>query len=221
MEKQSAQTNAGPEEESAVPADRVVVFVDYQNTYRSARRVYHDEVHDPHWMGQINPEALGKHLAQDSPYDRVLHEVRVYRGIPASQRERRPYAAARKQNATWEQMPNVKLFTRALQYPSGWPQEKANEKGIDVQLALDMALMAQRKEYEVGILMSLDTDLKPALDIVANLTRAWGKPRVEVAAWSAAGQHCSRLSLPNHRIYCHWIDEATYNSMQDNTNYAR
>jgi hypothetical protein len=88
-------------------------------------------------------------------------------------------------------------------------------------LALDMAVMAHRKDYDVGILMSLDTDLRPALEHVAELTRAWGKPRVEVAAWSMPGQQNRRLSLLGSRtVYCHWIDEQTYKSMQDNTSYS-
>jgi uncharacterized LabA/DUF88 family protein len=206
--------------------DRVVVFIDYQNVYRSARDVYHDHQADPHWYGQINPQALGEHLAKDSPYDRQLHEVRVYRGLPSSDRDRKGYGAARKQVAAWRALPNVTVFTRPLQYPAGWPNtslpgEKPNEKGIDVQLALDMAIMAQRKEYEVGILMSLDTDLRPALEHVAELTRAWGKPRAEVAAWSMPKQQCRRLSLQGSRtLYCHWIDQASYTSVRDNTSYS-
>jgi uncharacterized LabA/DUF88 family protein len=35
---------------------------------------------------------------------------------------------------------------------------------------LDLAVMAIRDEYDVGILFSTDTDLKPALELVADLT---------------------------------------------------
>lgn len=205
---------------SLLASDRVVVFIDYQNVYRTARRVYHDHLADPHWYGQINPQALGEYLAQDSPYDRKLHEVRIYRGVPVSQRDPKGYSAARKQIAKWQQMANVKLFTRPLQYPSGSSQEKPNEKGIDVQLALDMALMGHNNEYEVGILMSLDTDLRPALESVMQLTHVWGKPRAEVAAFSSPGQHCRRLSVAGSQVYCHWINESTYQSLRDNTDYS-
>lgn len=205
--------------------DRVVVFIDYQNAYRSARDVYHDHNIDPHWYGQVNPQLLGEHLAQDSPFNRQLHQVRVYRGLPASDRDRKGYSACRKQVAAWNQLPNVHVTTRPLQYPTGWPNnclpgEKPNEKGIDVQLALDMAVMAHRREYEVGILMSLDTDLRPALELVSDMTRAWGSPRIEVAAYSMPGQLNRRLSLSGRQIYCHWINEQTYNSIRDNTSYS-
>jgi hypothetical protein len=43
--------------------------------------------------------------------------------------------------------------------------------------------MAVRRDFEVGILMSTDTDMKPALEAVAQLTATQGT-RAEVAAWS-------------------------------------
>ncbi|WP_194831790.1 NYN domain-containing protein [Nocardia sp. XZ_19_369] len=204
--------------------DRVVVFVDYQNTYRAARSVFHDHLTDPHWCGQVDPLALGKHLAADSPYDRVLHEVRIYRGLPSS-KDPKGHGAARKQIATWGALPSVTVITRPLRYPHNWPDclpgEKPSEKGIDVQLAIDLALMAHRHEYEVGILMSLDTDLKPALEVVRDFTRAWGKPRAEVAAWRNDKMYCSKLTLQGTpSIYCHWVDEVMYQPMRDNMNYS-
>jgi uncharacterized LabA/DUF88 family protein len=65
------------------------------------------------------------------------------------------------------------LVTRPLRYP-GQAGEKPQEKGIDVALALDFVAMAMRGEYEVGILMSTDTDLKPALELVAQMTTGPG-----------------------------------------------
>ena len=206
-------------------ADRVVVFVDYQNVYRSARATFHRHESDPHWFGQVNPLLLGRYLAADSPYDRALQEIRIYRGIPSSSRDPRGYSAARKQIDTWSAQDQVSIVARPLRYPSGWPTnhepgERPQEKGIDVALALDFAVMGLRNEYDVGILMSLDTDLKPALERVAELTRAWGRPRAEVAAWSSRDQHNRRLSISGARLYCHWIDEPAYEAMRDDTNYA-
>lgn len=205
--------------------DRVVVFVDYQNVYRRARDAFHTHGVDPHWCGQVDPMRLARHLVADSKYDRSLQEVRVYRGLPANTRDPKGYAATRRQVAAWEAEPLCTVITRTLQYPPGWPTghlpgEAPREKGIDVALAVDLAVMASRKQYDVAILCSLDTDLTPSLEFVCDLTRAWGKPRVEVAAWSAEGQTNGRLSVPGTRIYCHWIDVTTYNSMRDNTSYS-
>jgi hypothetical protein len=39
-------------------AERVVVFVDYQDAYRAARNAFHDHLTDPHWAGHPRVSAL-------------------------------------------------------------------------------------------------------------------------------------------------------------------
>jgi uncharacterized LabA/DUF88 family protein len=204
-------------------ADRVVVFLDYQNVYQGARRAFH-EVHDPHWCGQVDPLRLARHLVADSPFDRELTQVRIYRGQPDSKRDPRGYGASRRQHADWGKSSLVDLIVRPLRYPAGWPDrcqpsERPQEKGVDVALALDFALMAAHDEYDVGILMSTDTDLKPALEYVAGLTGDGG-PRAEVAAWSGSDRHSRRLSIKIRRLYCHWVTEPAYRSLADTRDYS-
>ncbi|MEU9685690.1 NYN domain-containing protein [Amycolatopsis japonica] len=207
--------------------ERVVVFLDYQNVYKGARSAFHDHW-EPHWQGQINPVELAEHLAQDSPFDRELAQVRVYRGQPVNDRDAKGYAASRRQHSKWENDPRLLLITRPLRYPVGWPDsskpgEKPGEKGIDVALTMDFAVMAVREEYDVGIMFSTDTDLKPALEFVASLSRPSnaGRPRPEVAAWSADGQHNRRLSITQRSLYCHWVGKDIYQRIQDTTNYTQ
>lgn len=202
-------------------ADKVVVFVDYQNTYMSARRTFFDR-NAPATSGQVNPLKLGRYLAQDSQFDRRLKEVRVYRGIPSAKRDPKGYGAARRQIDAWRQLENVVVFDRPLQYPKDWPdcEEKPNEKGIDVALAIDFVMGGIEHEYDVGILMSLDTDLKPPLEVVAAKKRAWGRPRPEVAAFRRPGsEHSPRLSLSGDNLFCHWIDEAAFERIRDDRDY--
>lgn len=205
---------------------RVVVFLDYQNVYKGARSAFHDHW-EAHWNGQIDPVRLAEHLAQDSPYDRTLSQVRIYRGQPVNDRDPKGYAASRRQHAAWATDPRVMLVTRPLRYPRGWPSrsapgEKPAEKGVDVALTMDFAVMAVRDEYDVGIMFSTDTDLKPALEFVAELTANSHTefPRAEVAAWSAAGQHNRRLAIKSRNLFCHWIDRNIYKQVHDATNYA-
>ncbi len=73
--------------------------------------------------------------------------------------------------------------------------------------------------YEVAILMSTDTDLKPALEFARDL-EGDPDPRCEVAAWSSADGYSRRLSIPGRQIWCHWLDESDYRSIADPTNYA-
>ena len=89
-------------------------------------------------------------------------------------------------------------------------------------MALDFVMMAVRNEYDVGILMSNDTDLRPALEEVINL----GSQTVEVATWEPREgrprQHLrlSRSIVP-YQPYCHWLGLEAYNSISDDTDYAR
>lgn len=204
-------------------ADRVVLFLDYQNVYKGARACFHNR-YDPHMCGQISPLDLGLHIVGNSPYDRELLQVRVYRGRPAEKHDVKGYSACTRQCAIWEHDPQVKVSLRTLAYPVGWPSnhtpgEKPREKGIDVALAIDFVAMAVRKEYDVGILMSTDTDLKPALEAVAQLTTSTG-PRPEVAAWSGKGMHNRRLSISTRNLWCHWLDETAYAAVADMTDYS-
>ncbi|MEU6430196.1 NYN domain-containing protein [Microbispora sp. NPDC046973] len=205
-------------------ADRVILFIDYQNVYKGARSCFHSQLHPPHTAGQISPFALGHHIVRNSPYDRELTQVRVYRGRPDSTKDPKGYAACTRQVASWERSDQVVTTLRTLRYPYGWPErctpgEKPQEKGIDVALAVDFVRLAIEKEYDVGILMSTDTDLKPALEVVASL-RSSGGPRVEVAAWSGDNMHNRRLSISGMNLWCHWLNAESYNQVKDPTNYA-
>jgi uncharacterized LabA/DUF88 family protein len=202
--------------------DRVMLFVDYQNVYRSARDCFHPEPSAPHVAGQINPLLLGEHIVAASPFDRELAGVRVYRGRPDPRRDSHGYTACTRQIDTWSRDPRVTVITRTLRYPRGWPYrrqygEKPQEKGIDVALAIDFGWLALEDQYDVGVLMSTDTDLKPALEKVATLT----DKRVEVAAWSGRAGYNQRLSIDNVQLWCHWLHRNVYEKVCDLTNYSR
>jgi uncharacterized LabA/DUF88 family protein len=202
----------------------VVVFLDWQNIYRGAREAFGAD-RAPDWEGQVDPVALGRRLADDSPYDRELQQVRIYRGQPDAGRDPKGHAAFSRQVAVWRQSPLVHVTTRTIRYPPGWPNplhsgDRPHEKGIDVALAIDYVVMAVQDEYDVGILMSTDTDLKPALEAVAALTATHGK-RPEVAAWSRPGRYEHRLSIPGRNLYCHWLDQSVYQQIADVTEYSK
>lgn len=196
--------------------DRVVVFIDAQNTYRRARAAFFDDRNDSHVAGQINPKALAEFLTLQGPRDmhRVLSQVRLYTGRPDATRDPKSYSAHMKQCSVWEKS-GVVVIPRTLRYPATWPRDKAQEKGIDVKLAIDFVTMAVIDEYDVGIMVSVDTDLTPALEYVAVTDKA-----VEVAAWRSPRLR-GRLSVKSKNIWCHWLDMSVYNRVNDPTNYAK
>jgi hypothetical protein len=72
--------------------------------------------------------------------------------------------------------------------------------------------------YDIGIVMSTDTDLVRALEAVCDLQRAWGTPRVEVASW---GPTKKRLRVDGFMVWCHWLDENDYQAVRDQTSYLK
>lgn len=202
-----------------MPLRRVIVFIDYQNVYKGAREAF-DWTNQPGSFGQIDPLLLGQHLISQYP-DRVLTQVRVYRGRPSQKRDPRGYAANQRQLAVWNQTTDVKPVLRDLRYPPGWPNcpEKPQEKGVDVALAVDFVRLAIHDRYDIGVVFSADTDLRPALESVLELDNA---PKVEVAGWKPDGRYGSRLRLPNHKaIWCHWLDEQQHQTVSDPANYGK
>lgn len=201
-------------------ADRVVVFLDYQNVYSTARRAFHGR-NAPPSAGQIDPARLAEHLVRNSPSPRHLLQVRIYRGEPSPRFDPVGNAAWHRQVAVWRHDPRVHVAARPIRYPRGYPNcrpdEKPQERGIDVALSTDFAVMGVLGEYDTGILFSTDTDLVPALEVVTARSAA----RVEVAAWAAGRRGNRWLTVPNKKLYCHWLRAQTYRLMQDPTAYAR
>jgi hypothetical protein len=102
-----------------------------------------------------------------------------------------------------------------------WPTQRAEEKGIDVKLAVDFISMAIRGDYDIGIIMSEDTDLVPALEAVINL-RAMTHVHCEVAAWQPLSGPRRGLKLSGgSKLWCHYLTQADYQAVADPTDYTR
>ena len=198
---------------------RLVLFIDAQNSYRSARESFFNVV-GPSTNGQFDPQKLGLLIqARGGPVgsDCTLWEVRAYTGRPDPEKDQRTYAAHMKQCAKWDN-DGVSVIHRQLRYPRRWPSERAQEKGIDTALAIDFVTMAVDGLYDIGVIVSTDTDLLPALEFVR--TRFAGQRHVAVAAWRSPHRR-RRLSIPGSNIWCHWLSRNDYESVADLTDYNR
>lgn len=156
------------------PVTRVSVFIDYENSRMTAREVFGDPRRDPPTFGNVCPLRLGQLLRQlgekvDSA--RVLTSVRVYRGRAGPKSGPGEQGASARQFAVWESQPLVTVRSRPLRYqPTAWSRGRptrwrAQEKGIDVMMALDIAIGAREDVYDVGVVVSADSDLVPALEV--------------------------------------------------------
>lgn len=200
-------------------AKRVVVFIDEANVFEDAKRAF--GAGDPQITGRIKPMRYGMLLTGREPLgtagDRQLAQVRVYAGQPSNKHDPSSYAAHRRQVATWEKA-GATVIARPLRYPREYPLLRPEQKGVDVQIAIDIVVMAIRGEYDVGILASADTDLRPALEACHTLGNSC--PTLEVAAWRGEG-YANRLQLPGHHLWCHYLTRADYIAVADRTRYTQ
>ena len=86
-----------------------------------------------------------------------LSDVRIYSGRPDPHRDKRSHAAHMRQSNGWRAN-GATTITHGLRYPPTWPTDPAQEKGIDVALAIDFVRLAIAGAYDVGVMMSTDTD---------------------------------------------------------------
>ncbi len=101
-----------------------------------------------------------------------------------------------------------------LRYPKDYPVARPQEKGIDVALAVDFVRLAFQRAYDVGIVVSHDTDLVSALEAVRDLRLA----HAEASGWRGR----NRLQFPNSRLPCHLtLSEDDFQAVRDDTDYLK
>lgn len=194
-------------------ADSVVVFMDYQNVHGWARRQFLGHGAHPA-QGHVDPLRVGQYLCERRARQSELKQVRVYRGRPNPERQKGAAAANDRQTAAWERSPLVKVVRRNIRYPNDYPTTPAEEKGIDVAIAVDMIHMAfMNKTIDAIILFSSDTDLLPAIELIHS-SRAC---HLEVAAWSKG----NRLRLDGTQLpWCHSINQENFRTLEDPVDYS-
>jgi uncharacterized LabA/DUF88 family protein len=193
---------------------RLGIFIDYQNVYRRARDAF-ALPGDSHSVGQIDPLKVGNLLSTKAP-NSSLEFVRIYRGLPDGAKDPKGNAACSRQVAAWRALQRVEVFTRPLRYPQNYPAERPTEKGIDVQLAIDFVVSSLDKRFDVGVIFSADTDLKPAIETVVARTTV----EVAVATWQSRTGYASRISISTRKIWCHYLTDTDFAAVKDPTDYT-
>ena len=191
------------------------LFVDAQNVYNSARYTFFSG-EDSRCYGQIDIVKLAKLIESRYPYDNVLRqlkEIRVYTGIPNVRTEQFTYNAYINQKNACER-DGIKVIARPLRY---LPGQRPQQKGVDVQLTIDFIILAIDCYHDVGILVSADTDLRPALELVK--TRCKDKCKVEVVGIDG-GDNRHKRALYSRDTHCYWINKTDYDQIAYLTSYS-
>lgn len=194
---------------------RIAVFIDEKNVYKDARKAFF-EPYDSSPHGQFHPLLLGQRLAAltNAP-EPDLVDVRVYIGRPDGSLDAKTYGAHMRQCSAWQKTA-VTLKWRPLRYP--WGGGQPEQKGIDVQMAVDMVKLYIQDVYDVAIVASTDTDLLPGIEALYELDRGMGVTPVEVSAWSSNRMH-KRLRVSGRALWCHELTFADYQKVADLTDY--
>lgn len=145
---------------------RVAVFIDGSNLYFKLRTLV------PHKMDFIRYRYRDFVLSLLEPDERLTYAgyyVGVVRDTKRTQNHEKTVELLKNQQKLFDQ-----LRHQDLQVVKGYLLERDGryfEKGVDVRLAVDIVTMAQAKKYDVGIVISSDTDLIPAMQAAQKLKR--------------------------------------------------
>lgn len=204
-----------------MPAHRIVVFIDYQNVYHLARAAFGFVNNPDKNIGHVHPRKVGEllcELGKSQFMDRELFGVRIYQGLPDIRSGARLVGFSSRQVSSWARSEGVVARTRPLAYyestKGGQTTWRAQEKGVDVMLAVDMVDMARTDAYDTAVVFSADTDLLPALEAVVGI----GK-RVETATWRGGVDSRGPLHIKQRPLWNHYLGRSHFEQVRDDTDY--
>ncbi len=195
------------------------VLIDYQNIHLTGHDVFAPPGVPKH-ESLVLPQSFARNLMDvrngrmtNTTLHAEVEKVLVFRGRPSNKHQPQQYSRSQAQTSEWTRDPKVEVRPRTLRYPYDYPASPAQEKGIDVMLAIELVQQAYKHTYDVLILASHDTDLEPAIEAAELL----GTSRIETAGW----KNCKRLQGGNRNHRWHTsLDGAAFVRSRDRTNYA-
>jgi uncharacterized LabA/DUF88 family protein len=211
-----------------VETDRVIVFIDGQNQFKTCIERY--------GHGCCHPLLLAHILARG----RTLQGVRYYSGVhdPHVNPELNAYVQRRHELM---RKTGVTVVERALRYRWEWahdarklpdprkhrgetlqvdvqPYKRAREKGIDLTLGLDVVELGLRGIMDVAIILSSDTDMTEVARVTHQMTRTKDSKcpvSVEAAVFNDQG---SAVLLEHYR-YTHQLRRNDFEEARDEFEY--
>jgi uncharacterized LabA/DUF88 family protein len=189
------------------------VFIDYQNVHLSAWECF-ASYSTPRHESLIHPGKFADAVTAvwNEQNDDDLRAVRVfvYRGLPDPRREGRQNSRVNQQHSHWARDDRVTVNARPLRYPREWPDERAQEKGVDVMLALGVVRCAIDSECDRVIVATRDSDILPAIEM-AEVEKPGS---VIIATWDGGSVLRAGSSVPIVRL-----DKRSYNRSRDTNRY--
>ncbi len=196
---------------------RAVAFFDGQNLFHSAKEAF------GYGYPNFSPRRLAQAICHQRGWD--LLQTRFYTGVPD-----------RQDNVKWNHFWRAKLahmgrtgvftFSRSLRYrnqtvqlPNGaqYTFLVAQEKGIDVRVALDIVRLGHQQEYDVAIVFSQDQDLSEAADEIRTIAREQNRWLKVVSAFPVSPTSRNKRGI--NKTDWIQIDRAMYQTCIDSRDY--
>lgn len=175
---------------------KAIVIMDYQNVHLTARDLFTPPgtragsclVHPLLYAEEVlrvrqerlRVKAMYAPGSPPVPPTELLR-VEVHRGAPTNRHQPELYAASQAQRSEWTRDRRVQVEYRTLTYRQDHGTWKAQEKGIDVRVALSYVQAVATAAADVVILASHDTDLEPSLEMALRWNE--GGVSAETVGW--------------------------------------
>ena len=190
------------------------LFIDYQNLHMSAHEsfaTYGSEKYDSliH-PGKFGDQTMLARVANQLPAA-TLEKIHVFRGLPSRKNEPNSNARNQRQASNWTRDRRVEVYSRPLRYPRSWPNERAQEKGIDVMLGITVVQAAMERWADHLIICTRDTDLVPAFE----LAHKQGSCAIELVGWDGMSQ----LVFDTGKVAATFLKEPAYRASRDTARY--
>lgn len=162
------------------PPLETVVLIDGQNVYHLAKDAWvqlFTGPSNPYSYPSYNVELLANFLINQSPV-RNLKQIRFYTGVPLpnlGSKEKFWYGFWRNKLTYLE--------SRGIYTYRGRMNEGKQEKGVDVNLAVDLIELTYDKKYDVAIIVSQDWDFGGAVRMAKKIASAQGRMLVFESAF--------------------------------------
>lgn len=201
------------------------MVIDYQNLHLTGHGQFvpdgvprHESlVHPLHFANQwltVRNRQLGTAAVagQGLQLQYVLDAVAVFRGLPSNRENPAGYRRNQAQQSEWTRDPRVSVRLRPLRYSWKEGERVAQEKGVDVLVALELVRSADRHDADVLVLVSHDTDMEPALEAALDAPDVV----IETAGWD----RCRILRVPGKRVWHTKLHGPEFVASRDRKDYA-
>lgn len=177
------------------------LFIDYQNLHHTAGECFESPGTPPEDY-LVHPDRFATEV--ENAWPRVVsdtklevHRVDVFRGLPDPRKDPQLNSYISKHNAAWNAVERVNVHTRPLRYPRDWPTSRAEEKGIDVLLALFFFRAAIMHKTDYVIMASRDSDQMPTIEMAQGVKNG---VEVAIATWTGSSILRPKVAVPTVQL---------------------